>query len=191
MNVRTEAPSERVPMVQGLAIMVSRRDRDAGANGVAGAHQRPEICTVGDPQRGNNKVLPTAVAKVASLPAEITGRGLRAAHLSSLGGSYQIVVAHVQQHRQPQLDLKAFRPSDDSDRDHLAALPRRLLVEQVELPGDEWVVLQVLNCPADDVVDVCVDRDLVERRRRDALNGLAEARYVAGNENGSLTPIPQ
>lgn len=112
-------------------------------------------------------MLPTTVARAAPLAADITGGGLRAAHLSSVDASFKTMLAHAHQHRWAQLDLKAFQSSDDSDRDHLAALPRRLLVEQVELPGDEWVVLQVLNCAADDVVDVRVDRDLVERRRRD------------------------
>ena len=99
MNVGTEALSERVPLVQGLAIVVSGRDRNAGADGVAGAHQRPEIGTVCDPQGGNDQVLPTTVARPAALAPDISGGGLRAAHLSSLGGSFETTLAHAHQHR--------------------------------------------------------------------------------------------
>ena len=80
MNVRTQALSQGVAVVQSLAIVAGRRDGDTGADGIAGTKQRPEVGAIGDPERSDDQMPPTTVLGPAALAPEVSCRCLRPAH---------------------------------------------------------------------------------------------------------------
>ncbi len=67
--MRTSAEPEGVTLVECLAVMVGRRNGDAGTYSVAGPQERAEIGLVGDPERSDNQVIPTAMLPAAAFPA--------------------------------------------------------------------------------------------------------------------------
>jgi len=54
--------AEGVADPQGVVVVRRVRQRDTGARGVAGAEEGPEVGLAGDPQRGDEQVIPAAVA---------------------------------------------------------------------------------------------------------------------------------
>jgi hypothetical protein len=86
MDARTPRGSQRVPDGERVVVVVGVRDGDAGADGVAGAQQRPEVRPVGDPQRRGDEVPPASVLAASAGPANVAGPGLRGAQRAEANG---------------------------------------------------------------------------------------------------------
>jgi hypothetical protein len=90
MDARPSSQSERVALREGCSVVGRVRDRDTCTDGIARPEEGSEVRLKGDPERGNNEVVPAAVAATAPVTTNVAGTGFlraqraRATALSSL-----------------------------------------------------------------------------------------------------------